>query len=97
MFVAIERAAHLRVDAVRSDDQLGVMRDTVGKVQCGRVRPLAQCREAMPEVKTTAIDTARQCFEQIGPVEGASQRAEPCLNVCVIAIVERGAGVHVAG
>ena len=65
------------MNAVRSDDQLGVMRDTVGKVQCDRVRPLAQCREAMPEMNTTAIDTTRQRFEQIGAVEGAERRAEP--------------------
>ena len=48
-------------------------------------------------MNTTAIDTTRQRFEQIGAVEGAERRAESRLNVCVIAIVERGARVHVAG
>ena len=33
MIVAVEGAAYLRMDTIRGEDQLGVMRDAVGKTQ----------------------------------------------------------------
>jgi hypothetical protein len=96
MIVAIERAAHLRMDAVRCDHKLGVMLDAVGKAEFDACRPFLYSDQAMAEMKAVAIDTARQGFEQIGAMEGAQRSAETPFDAGVIAIVERGTRVHIA-
>jgi hypothetical protein len=96
MIVAIERAAHLRMDAVRCDHKLGVMLDAVGKAEFDACRPFLYSDQTMAEMKAVAIDTARQGFEQIGAMEGAQRSAETPFDAGVIAIVERGTRVHIA-
>ena len=85
------------MNAVGADHKVGLAHRAVGENEPDARRSFLKTDQLMIEMNSFGIDAARQDLQKIGAMEGVNAGAKAGRSRRLVAIVERRAGIHVAG